>query len=90
MNKPRTKTLRRIGSLCGAAGALALLAGVESGCSSINASKSVAPIDFLMPGLHIQNGPASPALPNGTNTAATLAQAGSAFPADSQLSTLLP
>ncbi len=28
-----------------------------SGCSGINASKSVSPLDFLLPGLHIENRP---------------------------------
>ena len=28
---------------------------VGTGCSGINASKSVSPIDFLLPGLHVQN-----------------------------------
>jgi hypothetical protein len=40
---------------------------VVSGCSGINASKSVSPLDFLIPGLHGQTEPAAPA-PPGTNT----------------------
>jgi len=37
---------------------LALLAG---GCSGINASKSVSPLDFFLPGLMQTDPPASPA-----------------------------
>jgi hypothetical protein len=37
------------------------------GCSGINASKSVSPLDFILPGLHIQNDPPRPAVPAGTN-----------------------
>ena len=37
-------------------GALAVLA---SGCSGINATKSISPLDFLLPGL-MQNTPAQP------------------------------
>jgi hypothetical protein len=44
---------------------LALLTG---GCSGINASKSISPLDFLIPGLfHIQNAPQN------TNSIVTLA-----------------
>ena len=40
---------------------------VCTGCSGINASKSVSPLDFLLPGLHIQNTPRMPVLPAETN-----------------------
>jgi hypothetical protein len=39
------------------------------GCSGINASKSVSPLDFLLPGLHIQNR-APNSLPSSTNAVA--------------------
>jgi hypothetical protein len=45
--------------------ALALI--VTGGCSGINASKSVSPLDFILPGLHGRTDPAAPR-PNGTNT----------------------
>jgi hypothetical protein len=52
----------------------ALIAVALTGCSGINASKSVSPIDFLLPGLHIQNSPPSPAIPSETNAVPVLAQ----------------
>lgn len=45
---------------------LAVLAAVlTAGCSGINASKSVSPLDFILPGLHVQrttppSGPPAP------------------------------
>jgi hypothetical protein len=43
---------------------------LTAGCSGINASKSVSPLDFLLPGaghfMHMQNTPPSQAVP-GTN-----------------------
>ena len=42
---------------------LALVALATGGCSGINASKSISPLDFLLPGLHLQNDPAIPVLP---------------------------
>src|SRR5258708_38431091 len=45
-----------------------------NGCSGINASHSVSPLDFLLPGLHIQNRPELPA-PDGTNSILTIATA---------------
>jgi hypothetical protein len=36
---------------------------VGNGCSGINASRSVSPLDFLLPGLHIQNRPPAPLVP---------------------------
>ena len=53
--------------------AFALMAAMVTGCSGINASKSVSPIDFLLPGL-LQNCPASPGMPIETNTAPVLTQ----------------
>jgi hypothetical protein len=38
-----------------------------SGCSGINASKSISPLDFLLPGLHIQNTPPAPLVPESTD-----------------------
>jgi hypothetical protein len=35
---------------------LALTAELLSGCSGINASKSISPLDFLLPGLHVKTG----------------------------------
>jgi hypothetical protein len=43
---------------------------VGSGCSGINASKSVSPLDFLLPSLHMQNAPAFP-LTGSTNVFAS-------------------
>ena len=53
----------------------ALIPVVATGCSGINASKSVSQIDFLLPGLHMQNSPPSPVSPIETNTVPLLAQA---------------
>lgn len=55
--------------------ALSFIAVLATGCSGINASKSVSPIDFLLPGLHMQNSPPSPVIPPQTNTVPFLAQA---------------
>ncbi|MGO8926702.1 MAG: hypothetical protein ACLQU3_07430 [Limisphaerales bacterium] len=54
--------------------ALALIATLATGCSGINASKSVSPIDFLLPGL-MQDSPGSPVLALETNAVPWLAQA---------------
>ena len=54
--------------------AFALIAAVASGCSGINASKSISPLDFILPGL-MQNCPPSPVIPIDTNTIPLLAQA---------------
>ena len=56
--------------------ALGVIVMALTGCSGINASKSVSPLDFLMPGLHMQNTPASPVIPSQTNVVPMLAQAG--------------
>jgi hypothetical protein len=53
---------------------LALLSAVATGCSGINASKSVSPIDFLLPGL-MQNSPPPLVIPTSTNSVPFRAQA---------------
>ena len=50
-----------------------LLALIAAGCSGLNASKSISPLDFFLPGL-LQNHPASPVIPFETNGVALLAQ----------------
>jgi hypothetical protein len=54
---------------------LVLLAVVATGCGGIQASKSISPIDFLLPGLHLQNCPPSPVTPDDTNPVPLLAHA---------------
>jgi hypothetical protein len=51
-----------------------LIAVLVTGCSGINASKSVSPIDFLLPGL-MQNSPPPPMIPVQPNAFPLLAQA---------------
>jgi hypothetical protein len=46
---------------------LLLIVAVNCGCSGINASKSISPLDFLLPGLHLQNDPPMPLIPASTN-----------------------
>jgi hypothetical protein len=46
---------------------LMLIVAVNCGCSGINMSKSVSPLDFLLPGLHLQNEPPRPLVPASTN-----------------------
>ena len=46
---------------------LMLLVSLNCGCSGINATKSVSPLDFFLPGLHLQNDPPQPVVPAGTN-----------------------
>jgi hypothetical protein len=46
---------------------LMLILGVSCGCSGINASKSISPLDFLLPGLHMENDPPKPLIPATTN-----------------------
>jgi hypothetical protein len=53
--------------------ALALLAGVGTGCSGIHASKSISPLDFILPGL-MQNRPPAPEPPQDSTPAILLAQ----------------
>jgi len=62
-------------SLATGALALVLIAAAATGCSGINASKSISPLDFILPGLHIQSCPPSPVVPLETNTVPLLAQA---------------
>jgi hypothetical protein len=54
--------------------AFALVAALATGCSGINASKSISPLDFILPGL-MQNSPPSPVIPIQTNTVPLLAKA---------------
>jgi hypothetical protein len=51
--------------------ALLLALTLSAGCSGINASKSVSPLDFLLPGL-IKNDAPAPIIPDATNTLAFL------------------
>ncbi len=44
-------------------GLLLVVAALCGGCSGINASKSVSPLDFLLPGLHMRNDTPAPATP---------------------------
>jgi hypothetical protein len=46
---------------------LPLVVLATSGCSGVNVTKSVSPLDFLLPGLHVQNPPPAPAVPDSTN-----------------------
>jgi hypothetical protein len=46
---------------------LMLMAALNCGCSGINASKSISPLDFFLPGLNLQNDPPRPVVPAGTN-----------------------
>jgi hypothetical protein len=52
----------------------ALIAAAATGCSGINMSKSISPLDFLLPGL-TRNGAPSETIPIETNSVALLAQA---------------
>jgi hypothetical protein len=61
--------------LLGGAASLALIAVVGSGCSGINVSKSVSPINFLLPAL-MQNAPATPLIPGATNAPPELVRGG--------------
>jgi len=49
-------------------------AAVATGCSGINASKSISPLDFLLPGL-MDNRPSLPVIPIQTNSVPLLAEA---------------
>lgn len=53
---------------------LITIAVVVTGCSGVNMTHSVSPLDFFMPGL-LQNCPPSPVGPMPTNTVALLAPA---------------
>jgi hypothetical protein len=53
---------------------LAPIAAFPTGCGGFRASKSVSPLDFILPGL-LQNWPATPVMPPETNTVPLLAQA---------------
>jgi hypothetical protein len=71
--KPSTASHRAALLIAGAI-LLALIAVVGSGCGGINASKSISPLDFLLPGL-MQNEPPAPLIPSATNAPPELAQA---------------
>jgi hypothetical protein len=45
---------------------LTLIVAINCGCSGINASKAISPLDFLLPGL-LQNDPPRPVVPASTN-----------------------
>ncbi len=49
---------------------LLVLAGLCTGCGGFSATKSISPLDFLLPGLHIQNDRRAPGMPEATNVVA--------------------
>ena len=49
---------------------VALIGVVATGCGGINASKSISPLDFLLPGLHLRNDAPVPLAPGATNALA--------------------
>jgi hypothetical protein len=51
-----------------------LIAAVATGCSGINATKSISPLDFILPGL-MQNCPPSPVTTPETNSVPLMARA---------------
>jgi hypothetical protein len=51
---------------------ITLLVVMATGCSGINASKSISPLDFILPGL-MQNDAPLPLSPMATNSVARLA-----------------
>ena len=55
--------------------AFALITALATGCGGFQASKSFSPLDFILPGLHLQNCPAPPVIPAETNSVPLLAQA---------------
>lgn len=56
----------------GRALALVLIVAAAAGCSGVNVSKSISPLDFILPGL-MQNQPLPPVVPLQTNAATLLA-----------------
>jgi hypothetical protein len=50
-----------------------MVAAFLCGCSGINASHSISPLDFLLPGA--QNTPRAPLIPDAANSVSLLAQA---------------
>jgi hypothetical protein len=66
-------------SMVAGTSSVVVIAVVGSGCSGINASKSISPLDFILPGL-MQHVPVTLAIPNTTNTPTELAQAGHDLP----------
>lgn len=79
MTEPRSPISDHWELASGSALALALLTVVVTGCSGINVSKSISPLDFILPGL-LHNGPASPVIPIETNAVPLLSQATPAPP----------
>jgi hypothetical protein len=47
---------------------LLLLPFVLTGCGGFTATKTISPLDFLLPGLHLRVDPPQPLVPEGTNT----------------------
>ena len=45
------------------------------GCGGIQATRSVSPLDFIVPGLHLQNTPQPPAVPGPGDALPVLASA---------------
>jgi len=41
---------------------------LSAGCGGFSATKSVSPLDFLLPGLHLRVDPPQPLVPDSTNT----------------------
>jgi hypothetical protein len=72
-NAHTTPHLMKTATVWHRAASLAAIAFVVSGCSGINASKSISPLDFLLPGL-MQNVPSPPVMPTATNPLPGLAQ----------------
>ncbi len=49
-------------------GLLLLSLVLTAGCGGFSATKSISPLDFLLPGLHMRVDPPQPAISQGTNT----------------------
>jgi hypothetical protein len=41
---------------------------LSAGCGGFTATKSISPLDFLLPGLHMRVDPPQPLVPESTNT----------------------
>jgi len=57
---------------------LALPAALSCGCGGIQASKTISPLDFFLPGI-MQNAPSKPPVPGVTNSAPLLAGSPDSF-----------
>lgn len=64
--------------------AFAFIAVLATGCSGINATKSVSPLDFILPGL-LQNCPPPPVNPVKIKSVPLLASAGFVTPAQDKV-----